>query len=102
MPVFKMIKIGAFNSLLALQGQAGSKLQATRGVQAAHGFLLPQSVNNQSMEVKEYLGEVMAQTCNHVIECTAFPVVHQSQCPVLPYTLNVGYTRIPSHMTDTH
>lgn len=49
MPVFKMIKIGAFNSLLALQGQAGSKLQATRGVQAAHGFLLPQSVNNQSM-----------------------------------------------------
>lgn len=40
-----MIKIGAFSSLLVVQVQAGSKLEATWGVLAAHGLLLPRSVN---------------------------------------------------------
>lgn len=52
--------------------------------------------------MKEHFGEVMAQMCSHGTECTAFPALHQSQCPVLPYTLNVGYRSISGHRTDTH
>lgn len=52
--------------------------------------------------VNEYFGEVMAQTCSHVTEWTAFRVMHQSWSAVLPYTLNMGYTSISSHMADTH
>jgi len=45
----RMTEIGAYSLLLVFQVLTGSKLQATRGLLAAHSLLLPRSVNNQNV-----------------------------------------------------